>query len=177
MIAMGFTTNRDQVESEIKQGGWAVAFGRESTEEDVAKGLVAAGVSYATDNPAPFQAWLDELINESVAQLGESAAVNLVPEVRQQAIQFDTQVITQNGPIEVGAVPPEWQSAWWTIEPVGHGFAFRVRNFWKKDIFLHFQEQVLAAGPIREQWESAMWHFEAISPGIPTPTIPNIPHF
>ncbi|HZZ80222.1 MAG TPA: hypothetical protein VFE62_17035 [Gemmataceae bacterium] len=90
---MGFRTNRSDVENQVRQGGWAIAFGGELTEFDIAEGAVAAGVSIFTDNPGPVMAWLDQLISESLAQMGNSIAANFAPVARQQAEQFARGVI------------------------------------------------------------------------------------
>ncbi|MBV8611858.1 MAG: hypothetical protein JO034_31000, partial [Singulisphaera sp.] len=87
-------TNRGDVENQVRQGGWAVAFGRELTETDLEEGAVAAGVSIFTDNPGPVLAWLDELISQSLAQMGTSIATTFAHVARQQAEQFAKGVIT-----------------------------------------------------------------------------------
>ena len=96
---MGFNSNRGQIEGQITQGGWsppngAVAFGGELQVQDIANGIVAAGVSFYLDNPGPFLAWLDDLTTQAVIQMEQSIAQSFTPVARQQAIDFAKGVIS-----------------------------------------------------------------------------------
>jgi len=95
----GFVSNRDQIESGIQQGGWApptgaVAFGGELQVKDIANGLVAAGVSFYLDDPAPFLDWLEALTTNAISQMEQSIVASFTPVAKQQAIDFAKGVIS-----------------------------------------------------------------------------------
>lgn len=95
----GFNSNRNQVKSQVGQGGWApptgaVAFGGELQVTDIANGVVAAGVSFYLENPGPFLTWLDMLTTQAIAQMEQSIVTTFTPVARQQAIDFAKGVIS-----------------------------------------------------------------------------------
>lgn len=89
-----FETNRNDVQNNIRSGGWVVAFSnRELTETDAAWGVISAVLSYFTGGAA-FDAWLSDLINESLVGMEESIRDTFSENTRQEAIQFSDDVIT-----------------------------------------------------------------------------------
>jgi len=69
----------------------------------------------------------------------------------------------KNGQFVATPIQPEWQSAWWVLEPVeGTGF-FRIRNVWKRDnYYIHTEFGSATASPIRPGWQSAWWELKPV---------------
>jgi len=89
-----FETNRNNVQNNIRSGGWVVAFSnRELTETDATWGVITAVVSYFTGGTA-FSIWLEELIRQSLAGMAESIENTFTPVAVQEAINFADNVIT-----------------------------------------------------------------------------------
>ncbi len=57
--------------------------------------------------------------------------------------------------LHVSTILNGWLSALWVIEPSEN--AFRIRNFWEINQFLHIQNGVLESGLIEWGWSSARW--------------------
>jgi hypothetical protein len=86
-----FVTNRDDVESQIRQDHWIVAFSkRELTETDALGALVAVGAAIYTDQPEIVAAYLDELLDESITgmeqAIEQTMATDLIDEIKNYAI-------------------------------------------------------------------------------------------
>ena len=64
-----------------------MAWADDISETDVARGLIAGGVSIYSGNPAPFYSWLDRLINRTVVSL----SVNLESDIRRRAVKIAKQ--------------------------------------------------------------------------------------
>lgn len=69
----GYETNKFDLKADQERGWTAVAWSDDITETDVARGLVSAGVSVYTANPAPFLAWVEHLVERTISSLGQSA--------------------------------------------------------------------------------------------------------
>ena len=97
---MGFISNRDDIKGPITQGGWApptgaVAFGGEIQVADIAEGLVDGVISIYAENPAPFLAWLEQLMSKALIQMEQAIISSFTPVVRQQAVSFASNIIKQ----------------------------------------------------------------------------------
>lgn len=88
-----FISNRNDVKSQIEDGGWRCAYGRELTVQDAVEGAVAAGVSIYTGSPEVVLAWLDNLVNESLIQMETNIAMTFTADARQAVEQFAWEVI------------------------------------------------------------------------------------
>lgn len=69
----GYRSNKTSLMNNVAAGGWAVAWSDDITETDAGEGIVAAGVSIATDEPGPFMAWIQDLIDRTIDTLEDSA--------------------------------------------------------------------------------------------------------
>lgn len=85
-----FVTNKWDKINQVQSGtpSWSVAYGRELTETDAIQGAVAAGVSIFIDDPAPFEGWLDDLIDQSITVFQQNVQTVFTQVVLQQAIQL-----------------------------------------------------------------------------------------
>jgi hypothetical protein len=79
---MGLNTNRDDVENQVRAGGWAVAFGRAIAYEDAARGgrirpaAGGDGAARRSDRPSPQRA---PDLSGSSRKAGESTNCQLPP--------------------------------------------------------------------------------------------------
>jgi hypothetical protein len=89
----GYETNKFDLKSQVEKGGWVVAWADDVSETDVAKGVVAVGVSVYTGNPAAFYAWIDDLIARTVRSLGKSAGKQFPAAIARQAQGLAAEVI------------------------------------------------------------------------------------
>jgi hypothetical protein len=81
----GYKTNKPERKAAVEEGSWHVAWADDISETDVGRGLVSAGVSVYSSNPAPFLAWITELTNRTISSLSDSAEQAIfTPEVRKQ---------------------------------------------------------------------------------------------
>jgi hypothetical protein len=86
-----FVTNRNDVESQICQDHWIVAFSqRELTETDALEALIAVGAAIYTDQPEIVAEYLDELVDESITgmeqAIEQTIATDLIDEIKNYAI-------------------------------------------------------------------------------------------
>ncbi|WP_337035787.1 hypothetical protein [Paenibacillus illinoisensis] len=93
-ISCGFTgykSNKRDRQAAVAEGGWHVAWAYDISETDVGLGLVSAGVSVFSSNPAPFMAWITDLTNRTIASLNASAQQQFTPEVKREVegLAFD----------------------------------------------------------------------------------------
>ncbi|MFT3880803.1 MAG: hypothetical protein QM703_14225 [Gemmatales bacterium] len=70
---MSYETNKFDLKAVVEAGNWHVAWADDIAEKDVLQGLVAAGVSVASANPAPFVAWIKQLVDRTVDSLRRSS--------------------------------------------------------------------------------------------------------
>ena len=68
-----YETNKFDLKARVESGGWVVAWSDDITETDVGKGVVAAGVSIYSGNPAVFIEWVNRLVDRTVSSLMSSA--------------------------------------------------------------------------------------------------------
>lgn len=71
---MGYETNKFERKADVEAGGWHVGWADDIRETDVAAGLVAAGISIHTGNPAAFLAWVDHLVDRTWMSLANDLA-------------------------------------------------------------------------------------------------------
>ena len=93
--ARGYETNKFDLKAEVENGGWTVAWADDVSETDAINGVVAAGVSIYTGNPAAFYAWVDALISDTIRSLMKSATKQFPQAVAKQAQQLAAEVIKQ----------------------------------------------------------------------------------
>ena len=65
----GYETNKFDLKAQVESGGWVVAWSEDITETDALRGVVAAGISVYSGNPAPFNAWCNQLIDRTISSL------------------------------------------------------------------------------------------------------------
>lgn len=88
-----YRTNKFALKSEIETGGWVVAWADDMSETDAIQGVVAAGVSVYTANPAPFIEWVRQLVDRTISSLTASARERFSQELRSQAERFTREAI------------------------------------------------------------------------------------
>jgi hypothetical protein len=81
----GYQTNKFDLEAQVERGSWVVAWSDDIAESDALQGVVAAGVSIYSANPAPFTAWVDQLVDRTINSLGVSARERFPAEAKRQA--------------------------------------------------------------------------------------------
>lgn len=88
----GYESNKGDLKKDVVEGGWKAAWADDITETDAAEGLVAAGVSIYSGNPATFYAWVDALVKRTITSLQDSAA-SVAPEIQSQIEDSASQAI------------------------------------------------------------------------------------
>lgn len=88
-----FETNKGDKKRRVKNGGWEEAYGRELTETDLLEGIVAAGVSVLSENPAAFNAWVAQLVRESVAVFAANIRQRFTEVAQQQAQRLAERIL------------------------------------------------------------------------------------
>jgi hypothetical protein len=86
---MGYSTNKFDKKAAVEAGGWTVAWSEDITETDLLQGVVAAGVSFASDEPGPFLAWVTSLVQrtaESLESTVEKEAAQVARDVISRAL-------------------------------------------------------------------------------------------
>ncbi len=92
----GFQTNKWDLMQEVEGTGpekWAVAWGDDISETDVAQGVVAAGVSVVSVEPGPFLEWVTNLIQRTIDSMEASAQQNFPNYLRDQMTSLATDAI------------------------------------------------------------------------------------
>ncbi|PFB89778.1 hypothetical protein CN273_00065 [Bacillus thuringiensis] len=89
----GYKTNKFDLKKNKESGGWTAGWAQDIAEKDVAQGVVAAGVSVASSNPAPFYAWIQNLVNRTISSLKKDVQRKFTPEIRKQINQLTAEVI------------------------------------------------------------------------------------
>lgn len=92
---MGYHTNKFDLKAQVSQGPppWVVAWGEDITETDALQGVVATGLSIFSANPAPFVAWVEQLVQQAIISLVQSAAGAFPDAIRGQVKQMVTDII------------------------------------------------------------------------------------
>lgn len=97
-ISCGFTgykTNKFDQKDKIVSGGWVAGWADDIAEKDVLQGVVAAGVSVYSSNPAPFLYWVETLVNRTISSLSSSVKQRFTAEVRNKVKELTADVIKQ----------------------------------------------------------------------------------
>jgi hypothetical protein len=89
----GYDSNKPKLMDSVKSGGWKVAWADDVSETDVLEGVVAAGVSVYSGNPAAFLEWVRRLVNRTISSLVNSAQNRFPNEIRGQAERFAADII------------------------------------------------------------------------------------
>jgi len=89
----GYETNKFDLKAGVEGGGWTAAWAEDISETDVAQGVVAVGVSIYAANPAPFYAWVEELIRRTIQSLSSSIQDRFSQRVIEQANQLAAEAI------------------------------------------------------------------------------------
>src|SRR5437763_702960 len=91
-----FITNQNEIKDGITQNNWKVAFSqRELTESDALEALVVVFGAIYTDQPEAIFAYLEGLLEESIAGLEAAIGQTLASEVRSEAEAFAIPLIKQ----------------------------------------------------------------------------------
>ncbi|MFB0847532.1 hypothetical protein [Paenibacillus oleatilyticus] len=91
----GYKTNKFDHERNVEKGGWVAAWADDIAEKDVLQGVVAAGVSVVSADPAPFLLWIKDLVNRTISSLKASAQQVFTREIRNQIEKLAADVIKQ----------------------------------------------------------------------------------
>ena len=67
-----YRTNKFDLKAQVEGGGWVVVWGDDLSETDAASGVVAAGVSIYSSNPALFYKWVETLIDKTVYKISSN---------------------------------------------------------------------------------------------------------
>lgn len=90
-----YETNKFDLKSKVEEGNWIVAWSDDISETDVASGIVAGGISIYSANPAPFLAWIQDLVNRTISSLTEDARDKFPDAIKEQVNQLASEVIKQ----------------------------------------------------------------------------------
>lgn len=92
-------------------------------------------------------------------QKADPATVRIESEAaRSKALNIETSNTPAASPSADG-----WFSAKWVLEPIGRGDLFRIKSYWKGDLFLNNETGPVEAGAIGDGWYSAQWYFKRLT--------------
>ncbi|HFK1441926.1 hypothetical protein [Bacillus cereus] len=91
----GYKTNKFDLKNKVESGGWVAGWANDIAEVDVAQGVVAAGVSVVGSNPAPFYAWVQNLVNRTISSLKQDVQQKFTAEIRNQINHLTADIISQ----------------------------------------------------------------------------------
>lgn len=91
----GYKTNKFDQKDKIVSGGWVAGWADDIAEKDVLQGVVAAGVSVYSSNPAPFLYWVETLVNRTISSLSSSVKQRFTADVRNKVKELTADVIKQ----------------------------------------------------------------------------------
>ena len=94
-VDAGYQTNKFELKSAVEAEGWVVAWGEDVTERDAAQGVVAAGVSIYSANPAPFVEWCNQLVERTVNSVVADGKRQFPTAIRGQVRDLANQVIKE----------------------------------------------------------------------------------
>ncbi|WP_257149848.1 hypothetical protein [Bacillus cereus] len=91
----GYQTNKFNHQHNVESGGWVAGWADDIAEVDVAQGVVAAGVSVVSSNPAPFYAWVRDLVDRTISSLKHDVQQKFTAEIRNQINHLTADIISQ----------------------------------------------------------------------------------
>lgn len=91
----GYKTNKFDLKDTIVSGGWVAGWADDIAEKDVLQGVVAAGVSVYSANPAAFLYWVESLVERTISSLSSSVKQNFTADIRNKVNQLAAGVIRQ----------------------------------------------------------------------------------
>ncbi len=100
LVAMAqdvFAQRRWRAKEEVEAGGWQVAYGNELSEEEAARGLVAAGVSLQNSERETIRTWADTMLRQAIALMvsvrGPETADRFSSDEQRDARRFGVETI------------------------------------------------------------------------------------
>ncbi|PFF14709.1 hypothetical protein [Bacillus cereus] len=91
----GYETNKPEHKSEVENGTppWVVAWAEDITETDAAEGVIAGVGSVFGANPAPFIAWVENLVNRTISTLVTDAEKRFPEAIKNEVNQLAQEAI------------------------------------------------------------------------------------